>query len=553
MDASAVRLFVERAEAVDANFVLDARSTPTVISICRRLDGIPLAIEMAATRAPLLGVEKLAQKLDERFRVLTGGRRTALPRQQTLRATLDWSYGLLPEAERKVLRRASIFAGGFTLEAAGAVIADEEIDEFEVIDGLANLVARSLVVADAVESGTRYRLLETTRAYALEALAAAGETAALERRHAAYFRDLFAAAERDRFRLSDNERRLAYAPERDNLRAGIDWAFAPGGDPAIGVALVSACRHMRPFIWDVELRRRLAVAQPYLDANVPAADVGRFWSAYGLAWREAERHRAIEALEKALEIHRTLGDELLALETTFLLVGLYCNRSNFDEAQALLDGARAAVERAPARLRGAYFVALGILAIERDPSTMLAHFDSAVDCLRAAGADRDLLTTLANRAHTLWIERRFDEAIADFRATLAHFRQSTVTTREDTGWVLLSLAGALSERGDVDAALEPMHEGLAICLDEGSEWTFMDHVARWVTLRGRHEDAARLIGYSDASHRKHQERRQSTEQRAHAWVLAQLEDKLGAARLAALRSEGERLTGEEACRVALEA
>ena len=327
------------------------------------------------------------------------------------------------------------------LEAAGAVIADEEIDEFEVIDGLAHLVARSLVVADAVESGPatgswKRRAPMRWRRW--------GPPGRRRRSNAGTPLTFGTCSPRPSVTGSGSRTTSGASPDAPSATtcaqestgrsrpAEIRRSASPWSAPA------DTCG---PSSGTLELRRRLAVAQPYLDANVPVADVGRFWSAYGLAWREAERHRAIEALEKALEIHRTLGDELLALETTFLLVGLYCNRSSFDQAAGVAGRRASGGRRAPARLRGAYFVALGILAIERDPSTMLAHFDSAVDCLRVAGADRDLLTTLANRAHTLWIERRFDEAIADFRATLAHFRQSTVTTREDTGWVLLSLAG----------------------------------------------------------------------------------------------------------------
>jgi len=194
LSAGAVRLFVERAKAADRRFVLHDKSVPTVVAICRRLDGIPLAIEMAAARASLLGVDTLAEKLDERFRVLTQGDRTALPRQQTLRATLDWSNGLLSDRERTVLRRLSVFSGGFTLEGASAVVADEAIDEFEVIDLLSHLLARSLVAADSADNGTRYRLPETTRAYALEKLVAAAEVDTFKRRHANFFRAYSTAA-----------------------------------------------------------------------------------------------------------------------------------------------------------------------------------------------------------------------------------------------------------------------------------------------------------------------------------------------------------------------
>ena len=141
-----------------------------IAAICRRLDGIPLAIELAAARAAALGIEALAARLDDRFHLLTGGRRTALPRHQTLRATLDWSYELLAEPERVILRRLAIFAGSFSLEAAGAVAASPEIAPSDVVDGLSSLVAKSLVAAEVDGAVARYRLLDTTRAYALEKL-----------------------------------------------------------------------------------------------------------------------------------------------------------------------------------------------------------------------------------------------------------------------------------------------------------------------------------------------------------------------------------------------
>ena len=171
------------------------------------LDGIPLALELAAALVPFQSVEEISAHLGDRFKLLTRGSRTALPHQQTLRATLDWSYGLLKDDERRALNRLSIFPGGFSLEAASKVVGDGEIDEFAAVDLLSELVTRSLVVADSTSTTTRYRLLETTRAYALDRLADAGETAAIAHRHAEYFREFFRDAPDDWLRM----RRSAYA------------------------------------------------------------------------------------------------------------------------------------------------------------------------------------------------------------------------------------------------------------------------------------------------------------------------------------------------------
>ena len=236
----AVQLFVARVRATDPHFAPYQLIAPAIAAICRRLDGIALAIELAAARGAALGVEVVAAHLDDRFHLLTGGRRTALPRHQTLRATLDWSYELLSEAERVVLRRLSIFANGFALKAATAVAASAEIAASDVIDCVANLVAKSLVVIDASGAKMRYRLLETTRAYAREKLAESGEFGQVARAQAELLRHLFERAETE-WETRPTVEWLAHHSRRiDDLRAALDWSFSPHGDTSIGVALTVA-------------------------------------------------------------------------------------------------------------------------------------------------------------------------------------------------------------------------------------------------------------------------------------------------------------------------
>jgi predicted ATPase/DNA-binding winged helix-turn-helix (wHTH) protein len=233
----AVRLFVARARAAEPQFSPDER---VVAAICRHLDGIPLAIELAAARTNALGVEELAARLNDCLHLLTGGRRTALPRHQTLRATLDWSYQLLPEPERVVLRRLAIFAGGFTLQAASTIAATDELAGADIVDCVVNLVAKSLVAADLGGATGWYRLLETTRAYALEKLTQNGEFEQVARRHAEYCRNFFERAEAELQTRPAAEWLATYGRRIDNLRAALDWAFSPGGDASIGVALTAA-------------------------------------------------------------------------------------------------------------------------------------------------------------------------------------------------------------------------------------------------------------------------------------------------------------------------
>ena len=236
----AVRLFHNRAREANSRFAPDRDVAAFIAAICRRLDGIPLAIELAAARATALGVEELAARLDDRFHLLIGGRRTALARHRTLRATLDWSFDLLPEAEREILRRLSVFAGAFSLTAARAVVSTAKLTPSDVVEGVANLVAKSLVTANVDDTGARYSLLETTRAYALEKLRESGEHDWLARRHAEHYRDVFERAENEWDKRPTAEWLADYGRRIDNLRAALDWAFSPAGDPDVGVALTAA-------------------------------------------------------------------------------------------------------------------------------------------------------------------------------------------------------------------------------------------------------------------------------------------------------------------------
>lgn len=234
---SAVELFVARARAQDSAFALDAANVSTIAAICRHLDGIPLAIEFAAASTATLGVAEVAARLEDRFHLLTSGRRTALPRHQTLRAALDWSYHLLPESERLLLRHLAVFRAGFTVDAAIAVMKDATFGPLSVTEGIANLVAKSLVGLAKSDAVSRWSLLETVRAYALEKLAEHNEADKAGSHQAAYFRDLFADLPSEPGTRHSDDEWARRARELDNVRAALDWAFSPRGDASIGVAL----------------------------------------------------------------------------------------------------------------------------------------------------------------------------------------------------------------------------------------------------------------------------------------------------------------------------
>ncbi|WP_144148989.1 winged helix-turn-helix domain-containing protein [Paraburkholderia sp. BCC1884] len=240
LQRSAVQLFLARARAMDARFSSDEHSIHLTGMVCRRLDGIPLAIELAAARAAILGIETLADHLDDRFNMLTGGNRTALPRHQTLKATLDWSHALLDDTERMTLRRLGVFVSSFTMEAAIAIAGGDALGEAEVIAAISGLVEKSLVVARMESSKASYRLLETTRAYAIQKLEDNAERRLVMLNHARYFASLVErdtasgtwTAQTDTDRWHQRMRDLL-----DDLRAALSWALSPKGDPVLGETL----------------------------------------------------------------------------------------------------------------------------------------------------------------------------------------------------------------------------------------------------------------------------------------------------------------------------
>ncbi len=310
----AIRLFHERAAATEAKLSSDARTASAIAKICRRLDGIPLAIELAAARAASLGIEGLAAGLDDRFRLLAGGRRTALPRHQTLRGTLDWSYELLTEPEREVLRRLAIFTGGFTLQAAGAVVADDEFTAIEIVNCVENLLAKSLVVTDTGGAVRRYRLLETTRAYGIEKLTTAGEFDTVARRHARRYLDLFEGAEAEAETWPADEWLADQVPRIDNVRAALEWAFSPAGDVSVGVALTAAAVPLWMHLSLMEeCRARVERALAVIEVGMGRPDARHEMQLQAaLAQSLMYSRGAVPAIEvvgtKVLEIAESLGD-----------------------------------------------------------------------------------------------------------------------------------------------------------------------------------------------------------------------------------------------------
>ncbi len=325
LQRSAVELLVARTKALNAAIEPDESNRSAIAAICRRLDGIPLAIEFAAASVATLGFAEVASRLDDRFRFLTRGRRTALPRHQTLRATLDWGYELLPETERRLLRHLGIFAGGFTVGAAAAVTTGDDREDAAVIRDLAALTAKSLVVFDGAVPGGRWRLLETIRAYALEKLRESGEAEQAARRHAEHFRDRFMAVALASKSPPAAELMSVHGLEIDNVRAALHWTFVPDADIALGVLLTAAYGpiwlHMSLI---AECRERTEQALDCLGSRLDLADRLRmqlhFTLGMTLLHTSGPRQKTEDALATALEVAEGLGDvdsQLQALWATW--------------------------------------------------------------------------------------------------------------------------------------------------------------------------------------------------------------------------------------------
>jgi predicted ATPase/DNA-binding winged helix-turn-helix (wHTH) protein len=308
----AVQLFVERVTAIVEDFALTDANAGLVVEICRGLDGLPLAIEFAASRVEVLGVEDLAAHLHDSSPLWGTRRRAATPRHQTMRAIVDWSYRLLGEDEQAFFRALSIFTGGFTVEAAAAVVMDPAKTHIDAIDCLTDLVAKSLVVADVSGDKPRFRLLETTRAYAIENVHESGEREQIARRHAEYYRNLFERAEGEATSRPTGEWLADYAREIDNVRAALDWAFSPGGDRSIGVALTAAAIPLWTHLWLIdECRTRVerALAGYIAEWDSPHCEM-KFHGARAasLMYAKGPVLEADAAWANALRVAETLDD-----------------------------------------------------------------------------------------------------------------------------------------------------------------------------------------------------------------------------------------------------
>jgi predicted ATPase/class 3 adenylate cyclase/phage tail protein X len=325
MDHAAIRLFVERAALVSSSGVLDDTSVQDIATICRRLDGVALAIELAAARIRMLTPRELLARLDDRFRILTGGSRMSLPRQQTLRALIDWSFSLLTPLEQAAFRRLGVFAGSFDLASAEAVIAGDGIDQLDVFDLVSSLQDKSLVMRLPSIGGaaSRFRLLESARHYALAALAEVGEASAMRLSLAKRMIVVFGAA-RDRWPDTNAETWFAaLEPEIENYRAALAWSFELGRDPHNAIALAARIPFRGRLMPQREVFSILKRAVDHLTAQTPLSDAAWLWYYFGYDYSSGYPAAAMAA-QKSHALFDRIGDRAMtavtAIQAAFLMV-----------------------------------------------------------------------------------------------------------------------------------------------------------------------------------------------------------------------------------------
>lgn len=422
--SEAVALFVSRARAADRKFALTEANAPILADICRRLDGIALAIELAAARVTMLSPNDLRARISSRLVILTGGSRTALPRQRTVRALIDWSYDLLDADERRLLTRLSVFADAFSLEAAAGVGKRENGEEFDVLDVLSRLVDKSLVAVDVDEHGTtvRYHLLETIREYAVEKLSQSGYSADTMLAYVDFYRDLVECSFTTWGTTSSKAWETLVAHEIANLRAALQWLFAEGSDRQAGIALVARARRLYARIAPAEGARWIEAAGEAIDASTPLE--ARAELALARAQMLMASHRAADALaaaEGAADAFAAEHDELgLAEARGFMGLALTMLGSN-ERGEALLSESIATYERAGARALRSY--ALSDLALSRyfsnDTAGAIALFDRAREAFAELGNVSAAVITISNLSEVHFDAGEAAEALALIESAIA--------------------------------------------------------------------------------------------------------------------------------------
>ncbi len=541
-----VALFTERARSVAPRFAAAGENVEAVTAIATRLDGMPLAIELAAARVRVLSPVQIAQRLDERFRVLTGGDRSALPRRQTLRATIDWSYDLLDDRERALFRRLSVFAGDFSVAAATEVCSlPGEIDEWDVLDSLTALVDKSLVLAETHGQEQRYRLPQSMREYGIERSREGNEERDVAERHARYYAQFAANLRPLVDELEDERWKLLCAEELDNIRAAVDWTLVRHNDPAIGIGLLTHLEWPEILTAPQEaLRWYERAAQENDDmpsATAHARILRHCVSLQWLAGRPLADRKAIA--RRAVEIAK-LGDDRDEIARALANLGACYNFGDqFAEAETAFVEAYADAESLSRPARNAVLRSWAVNDFQRgDVESARRRFSEVARSERPGSeAHASAWLNLAELEFAVGSVEAARDAARRARETYASLGSNLLIL------VLSNLAAYALAADDLDDAQTQLREALEIRRGSG-RWlvTVLDHHALLAALQGDRERAATLLGFTDANYRARGEVRKNTERRGHERLTRLLTESVEDDELEQLRRTGAALTEEQA-------
>lgn len=552
----AVRLFIDRARSVKPDFAVTNDNAPTVAQLCFRLDGIPLALELAAARVRAMSIEQIALRLDDRFRLLTGGSRTALPRQQTLRALVDWSYDLLSEPERLLLCRLSVFVGGWTIEAAEAIVAGEEIEEGDVLDLLLSLVEKNLVVYTEQQGNGRYRLLETLRQYAQDRLIERGGAEQIRQRHLTYFIELAETVRPKLVGAEQAEWMARLEMEHDNLRAALAWCDHAVNGTEIGLQLTAALLTFwdRRGYWNEGLEQyRSALRRPNAAAPTKArADALR--GAGMLARYQSDYRTSRQMFEEVLTIREALGDRAGTAQALNNIGAIELRQGNEAEAKALYEQSLS-IRRELGDKSGmaASLLNLGTVAQETGQNAeALQYYQESLVLYGEIGDTGNKTILLTNLGNLALGQKQYVQARAFYEESLALARSNE--DKFAIALALVNLAPLLCTQGEYAQAQASLAECLVLCQELGEQRLIaytLEGFARLADAQHEHSRAAMLWAAAEMLRKSLGAPLARDEQEEHRQYLKANEAALGSEIHAQFWAKGHAITTAQAIEYAL--